>query len=142
MAATPLAAPFPPAVDMFEAEADTLRAMAHPKRLMILSQLGARGRSVSELASVVGISLPNASQHLRVLRDRGIVQSERVGQVVKYRLTSPEFQACCARVRQVIAAGMSPPLMPRSRSSPAGRSGRPLGAESIAVRARRARPTH
>ncbi len=142
MAATQLAAPFRPAIDMFEAEADTLRAMAHPKRLMILSQLGARGRSVSELASVVGISLPNASQHLRVLRDRGIVQSERIGQVVKYRLTSPEFQACCARVRQVIAAGMSPPLMPRSKNSPAGGTGGHPGAAPIAVRARRARTAH
>ncbi len=92
--------------DSFEIEADTLRALAHPKRLMILSQLGGDSRSVSELATRVGISLPNASQHLRVLRDRGVVRAERVGQVVKYRLVSEEFQTCCALVRRTILDGM------------------------------------
>lgn len=90
----------------FEVEANTLRAMAHPKRLMILSQLGDDGRSVSELAHAVGISLQNASQHLRVLRDRGVVVAERAGHEVKYRLASPEFQTCCALVREVAIEGM------------------------------------
>lgn len=90
----------------FELEAGTLRALAHPRRLMILSELGDQARSVSDLANAVGISLQNASQHLRVLRDRGVVESERVGQLVRYRLASPAFQTCCALVRQVIVDGM------------------------------------
>ncbi len=106
MSATVSALPLLAGRDTFEIEADTLRALANPKRLMILSQLTREGRSVSDLATVVGISLPNASQHLRVLRDRGVVEAERVGQVVRYRLTSPEFQTCCALVRQTILEGM------------------------------------
>ena len=88
--------------EAFELEADTLRALAHPKRLMILSRLGSLPRSVTELADALDMSLPNASQHLRVLRDRGIVRAERTGHVVRYRLSNPAFHRCCIQVRQAI----------------------------------------
>lgn len=91
-----------PSADAFELEADTLRALAHPKRLMILNRLGTQAQSVTALASALGMSLPNASQHLRVLKDRGIVRAERNGQVVVYRLANPAFFTCCTLVRQVI----------------------------------------
>lgn len=86
----------------FELEAETLRALAHPKRLLMLHLLGSGGMSVSALASALDLSLPNASQHLRVLRDRGLVRAERVGHGVRYRLANPTFLRCCARVREVL----------------------------------------
>lgn len=86
----------------FELEAETLRALAHPKRLLMLHLLGVRGMSVTALASALDLSLPNASQHLRVLRDRGIVRAERVGHGVRYRVANPTFLRCCARVREVL----------------------------------------
>ena len=86
----------------FEREAEALRALAHPKRLMIVSRLGERSESVTDLAEALRLSLPNASQHLRVLRDCGIVRSERIGQVVRYRLSNPAIRNCCALVRQLV----------------------------------------
>ena len=86
----------------FELEADALRALAHPKRLMILSRLHEGGESVTELAEALEMSLPNASQHLRVLRERGFVRAERVGQVVRYRLSNPAIRTCCALVRGIV----------------------------------------
>ena len=106
--------------EAFALEAETLRALSHPKRLMLLQLLGDRSLSVSTLAEALHLSLPNASQHLRVLRDRGIVRAERVGQGVRYRVTNPDFLACCTRVRQVLVEEMrrreiqlrAPPLLP------------------------------
>lgn len=103
MARTP--SPGLPAPDLFELEAETLRALAHPKRLAILDRLGSGRRSVTELAGALGMTLPNASQHLRVLRDHGVVRAERDGQVVRYRLVSPELSSCCTMVRRVIVEG-------------------------------------
>lgn len=86
----------------FELEAETLRALAHPKRLLMLHLLGEGRLSVSALASALDLSLPNASQHLRVLRDRGLVRAERFGHGVRYRVANPAFLRCCARVREVL----------------------------------------
>jgi ArsR family transcriptional regulator len=92
----------PPAADAFELQAETLRALAHPKRLRILHALGDSARPVSAIAKELAMSLPNVSQHLRVLRDRGVVRSERVGKEVRYRVSNPAFQTCCTLVRRVI----------------------------------------
>lgn len=91
-------------LEAFELEAETLRALAHPKRLRLLSILGENGASVTELSQALELPLPNVSQHLRVLRDRGIVRAERSGQLVRYRIADPAFLSCCALVRQLIVA--------------------------------------
>ncbi|MGI0133090.1 MAG: ArsR/SmtB family transcription factor [Thermoplasmata archaeon] len=88
--------------EAFELEAETLRALAHPKRLMILHLLGDSSLTVTALAGALHLSLPNASQHLRILRDRGIVRSERVGQGVRYRVANPAIRTCCRRVREIL----------------------------------------
>ena len=91
-----------PSSEAFVLEAETLRALAHPTRLRILSLLHPEGDTVTDIAEALDLSLPNVSQHLRVLRDRGIVRAERAGQAMRYRLTNPAFQSCCSLVRQVI----------------------------------------
>lgn len=94
--------PLVQSAESYVREAETLRALAHPKRLMLISLIRDEGESVTELAATLGLTLPNVSQHLRVLRDRGVVRAERVGQAVRYRLTNPAFRNCCTLVRQVI----------------------------------------
>jgi ArsR family transcriptional regulator len=88
--------------EWFELEADMMRVMAHPKRLMILELLKGEDRTVSEIAGVLGMSLQNASQHLRVMRSQHIVKAERRGQSVRYGLTSPVLGRCCALVRGLL----------------------------------------
>jgi DNA-binding transcriptional ArsR family regulator len=67
--------------------ADLCAALADPRRILILYILSEYQVNVSELASQVGISQPTASRHLKILRERGLVQAVRQGASVEYRLT-------------------------------------------------------
>lgn len=62
------------------------QALADPKRLMLITTLRAGPRTVSELCAELDLPQANVSQHLGVLRDRGVVRSERVGSNVIYQL--------------------------------------------------------
>jgi DNA-binding transcriptional ArsR family regulator len=88
----------------FELEADLIRVLANPKRLMILSHLGRGPSTVTEIARSLDLSLQNTSQHLRLMRDRAIVRAERAGREVRYALTSPVIPRACALVRQALLA--------------------------------------
>jgi DNA-binding transcriptional ArsR family regulator len=81
-----------------------MRVMANPKRLMILETLKGGRRTVTEISEALGMSLPNASQHLRVMRAQRIVKAERQGQTVRYGLTSPVLGRCCALVRGLLVS--------------------------------------
>ncbi len=75
---------------------------ANPRRLMILDILGEGERPVGEIAEELEVSIQNVSQHLRVMKDRGVVASRKVGQAVYYRVTNPKFSECCRLVRTAI----------------------------------------
>ena len=84
----------------FELHAQMLSTLAHPKRLIIVELLREGEKTVGELAQKLGISLQNTSQHLRVMRDRGLVMARKEAQTVYYRLTSLTLAECCDRVRK------------------------------------------
>ena len=88
----------------FELEADLIRVLANPRRLMIVNLLGLRTRTVTEIAGRLDLSLQNTSPHLRLMRDRNIVEAHRMGREVHYALTSPVFSECCRLVRQALLA--------------------------------------
>jgi ArsR family transcriptional regulator len=88
--------------DGFELEADLVRVLAHPKRLMIVDLLGHGPTTVSEIAERLELSLQNTSQHLRVMRDRGVVRAQRNGHEVRYTLVSPVLAESCRLVRQAL----------------------------------------
>lgn len=114
--------------DGFELEADLIRVLANAKRLRMVALLGRGPRTVTEIADDLELSLQNTSQHLRLLRDRGIVRAHRTGREVFYALSSPVFSQACAVVRETLIAtlpGASPipnhsevPSEPPLRSSP------------------------
>lgn len=62
------------------------RALNDPKRLAILYALAGGSFSVSELCECLEVSQSNLSQHLSVLRDRGLVDTHRKGNRVFYSL--------------------------------------------------------
>ena len=65
----------------------SLKAMAHPLRLKILCILGgAQETSVQDLVEMVGTSQSNISQHLSILRDKGILESRKDANKVFYRI--------------------------------------------------------
>jgi ArsR family transcriptional regulator, virulence genes transcriptional regulator len=66
--------------------AKCLKAMAHPGRLLILQLLREAEQSVGELEKRVDMSQANLSQHLNLMKDKGLLASRRAGNQVFYRL--------------------------------------------------------
>jgi len=110
------AAPAKVDLEGFEVEADMIRVLANPKRLQIVDLLGRGPRTVTEIADWLNLSLPNASQHLRVMKDRGIVGSRREGHEVRYGLRNPVLAESCRIVRRALLAE------PRGRPAHRGRA--------------------
>lgn len=65
-------------------------------------RLGLGEMSVTALSEVMGISQPNLSQHLTLMRQKGIVTRRRDGLNVYYRLTSPKIVKACDLMREVL----------------------------------------
>ena len=84
-------------------QAEILRTLAHPRRLRIIHRLAGGPVEVGRIAVDLGISQPNASQHLAVMRAAGVVEAERNGREVRYRLSDPEIVAACDLMRGVLA---------------------------------------
>ena len=78
-----------------------LRVIAHPVRLQILCNLINQAMNVSELIEQTGISQPVLSQHLARLRDLHIVNCQRQGKLVFYKLADPAYSAIIAAVKGV-----------------------------------------
>ena len=71
----------------FEARAKIIKALAHPARLMIVDELAEQGqRCVCDLTELVGSDMSTVSRHLSQLKNAGIVEDERRGTMVFYRL--------------------------------------------------------
>lgn len=102
-------------LESFAVHAELCRVLTDPKRLMILDALRHGDRSVTELASQLGCSMPNASQHLTVLRAAGLIAGQRDGTTVRYHLTEPEIMTACDIVAAVAARLRSQPPTGRFR---------------------------
>ncbi len=77
-------------------------ALNDPKRLLILHALAHGPLSVSALAEEVEASVANVSQHLAVLRERGLVDSERDGLSIMYSLRYPELIGIIGALRGIL----------------------------------------
>jgi ArsR family transcriptional regulator len=84
-------------------QAEVLTALANPRRLEILHLLATGPREVGGIATELGIGQPNASQHLAVMRNAGIVVADREGRAVRYRIADPDVIAACDLMRAVLA---------------------------------------
>lgn len=69
-----------------DAASDLLRALAAPTRIAIVLSLRDGGKCVHELVGTLGLSQPLVSQHLRVLKDAGVVHGHRHGREIMYEL--------------------------------------------------------
>jgi len=87
---------------LYELHASICQTLANPKRLEIIDLLRDGEKSVSELAEAMGISQANLSQHLTVMRQKGIVAPRREGVNVYYRLSNPKIIKACDLMRQVL----------------------------------------
>src|SRR5438034_9909195 len=82
------------------------KALSSPHRLEILELLAQDERTVDSLATEIGLSLANTSQHLQALRQAALVESRKDGLHVSYRLADPAVFDLCAALRTVA----EPPL--------------------------------
>lgn len=88
--------------ELAELTATLCHALNDPKRLLLIHALANGPSSVSALAAMVEASVANVSQHLAVLRDRGLVDSERDGLNVIYSLRYPELVDAVAQLRGIL----------------------------------------
>jgi len=83
-----------------EQAAQCLRSVAHPVRLRILELLVDGEYSVGELAELCEVDQPTASGHLGQLRSRGILQQDRRGRHVYYRVATPAMEGIVSCMRK------------------------------------------
>src|SRR5437867_8221899 len=77
------------------------KALASPARLELLELLAQGPRTVEALANEGSLSIANASQHLQALRQAGLVDSQKRGLFVEYRLAGPDVFELCRALRVV-----------------------------------------
>lgn len=82
-------------------KAQFFRALAHPIRIRILEHLVRGERCVQELQEVLGLEQPVVSQQLAVLRNQGIVTSQKQGLSVRYALRDPAVGALLDVARRI-----------------------------------------
>ena len=94
-------------LDLFADDADierasrSLKAMSHPLRLKILCTLGADEVSVQDIVDNVGTSQSNISQHLAILRDKGILSARKDANRVYYRVGDSRTLQLIGMMREV-----------------------------------------
>ena len=87
--------------DDIERASRSLKAMSHPLRLKILCTLGGQEVSVQEIVDYVGTSQSNISQHLAILRDKGILASRKDANRVYYRVSDSRTLQLIGMMREV-----------------------------------------
>lgn len=73
----------------FSQQVKVFKALAHETRMLVVDELSRGERCVCELTELAGIDVSTMSKHLRVLREAGIVDSEKRGMQVYSRLLTP-----------------------------------------------------
>jgi ArsR family transcriptional regulator len=86
---------------LFAQFAEIAKALGHAHRLTILELLAQRERSVEDLATAARLSFANASQHLRLMRQAGLLLSRRDGKQILYRLSDPAVLDLVAALHRV-----------------------------------------
>lgn len=90
--------------DDIERASRSLKAMSHPLRLKILCTLGPEEVSVQDIVEQVGTSQSNISQHLAILRDKGILTSRKDANRVFYRVSDNRTLQLIRMMREVFCS--------------------------------------
>jgi ArsR family transcriptional regulator len=87
--------------------AEICAGLADPTRILILYELSGKARNVTELAEVLKLSQPMVSRHLKVLRERGMVNATRIGPAVEYKVSDPRLIEALDLLRAVLRDTLS-----------------------------------
>lgn len=90
-------------VTIFDLQAELCTAMGHPVRVQIVHLLREGPRRVNDIAKGLGIGQATISRHLAVLRNVGILSSQRQGTDMIYQISNPKITDICESMRKVLA---------------------------------------
>lgn len=95
------------AAELHELHARVCKAIADPKRLLIINELRDRELSVGDLCEALDVSQSNVSQHLAILRERGVVSTRREGTRVLYTLRGRKVLEAVDLLREFLAEDLA-----------------------------------
>ena len=87
---------------IYELHADICKIFSNPKRLEIINTLKDKEVAAGELIERIGLSKANLSQHMSVLRSKGVVLTRREGVNVYYRIANPKIIQACHLMKEVL----------------------------------------
>lgn len=87
-----------------ERAAKAIKAIAHPLRLKVLCLLGDKELSVQDIVECCGTSQSNISQHLAILRDKGVLSTRKEANFVFYRIHDPRTLKLVELMREVFCS--------------------------------------
>jgi len=87
---------------IYELHADLCKIFSNSKRLEIIDSLKDKEMSASELIARIGLSKANLSQHISVLKLKGVILSRREGVNIYYRIANPKILQACQLIREVL----------------------------------------
>ena len=90
------------AQEVSQLEADLCFALADPTRILILYALDEQSRNVTEISTELDITQPTTSRHLKILRERGLVHTERNGTTIIYHLSDKRLIEAMDLLRSVL----------------------------------------
>ena len=89
--------------ELYKLHAEICKVFSNPIRLEILNLLRDQKMSVTELINKTKLSQANISQHLSIMKSKGIVTSERKGKNIFYKLSNPRIIKAFDIIREVLA---------------------------------------
>ena len=92
---------------LYELQAQMCQVFTSSKRLEILNLLREKELSVSQVAMLLNIRQANLSQHLTILRERGVVKTRREGVVIYYSLSNPKIIKAFDIIKEILFEKMS-----------------------------------
>ena len=92
--------------EIYKIHAEMCKIFSNPTRLEILNLLRDKEMSVTELIKMSKLSQVNISQHLSIMKSKGIVVSQREGKMIYYKLSNPKIIKAFDIIREVLTEGL------------------------------------
>jgi ArsR family transcriptional regulator len=93
--------------EVLQLHAEICAGLADPSRIMILYALSEGPRNVTEICNTLEVPQPSVSRHLKILRERRMVTSERQGTVIQYSLADTRLVEALDLLRAVLREGLA-----------------------------------
>jgi DNA-binding transcriptional ArsR family regulator len=89
--------------EIMEFQSEVCKTFSNAKRLKVLNLLKSREMTAGDISSSLGITKANASQHLMVMRMRGILKTRRDGTNIYYRIANEKLINACNLMQEALA---------------------------------------